>query len=609
MFDVQRSKFTVFKVRTYFITANDTEVGKTYITGLLARHFADQGYSVQIVKAIECGESGDAECALRIAGSNRVTAYTLLQYKEPLAPLAKENVSGGTPTLAAVISKLAELPKADVRLIEGAGGVAVPIDPAGLDWLDLIDAVLPDRVIAVVDNRLGSINQSRLLHYYLGDRPHAFILNEVSAVGKAVNASNLDALTSHAFPLLGSVQSAAKTIKFFDLGLLDSTQTNLEKNVYTQNPRIEKLEQRKRNANFRELKIRHQDDTTLNLSDNDTLGLRNHPALIKAAQLATAKWGTSSSASPLISGYTELHAELENKLSDWYGGRPVLVWNSGYSANQTVLKLFVDRNDLIIADRLIHNSLISGILQTGARLVRFRHNDLEHLETLLEKYQSERTIHLVTESVYSMDGDYPDLRKIAQLKSKYPFTWFLDEAHALGWYGETGSGLTEVFNVLEHVDILIGTLGKALASSGAFTVFKEDWRRDYCINEAGEFIYSTYLPPASAASAIAAIEQTQQHPEWRTFAQAKACNFRKTLLAKGWNVLGAESAIVPVICGASKATIELGNVFLQHGIRVGAIRPPTVPKGQARLRISLKSTLTDPDYKLLYNCFDQQYHG
>lgn len=592
---------------TFFITANDTEVGKTYVTGLLASYFADQGRSVQIVKAIECGASGDAEWSRAFAKSDRVTAHTLFQYPKPLAPLAHENTSGGAPTLATVLSRMAELPKKDVRLIEGAGGVAVPIDPTGLDWLDLIDAILPDRVIAVVDNRLGSINQSRLLHHYLGNRPHAFVLNEVSPIDPAVHASNLAALKNHKLPMLGCIPPAARTIEFFNPDLLGTPKTSApNKNLNTAtNNRIKKLEHRRANANFRSLTVRRHNETALNLSDNDTLGLRSHPNLIEAAQSATARWGTSASASPLISGYTEVHAELENKLSDWYGGRPALVWNSGYAANQAVLKLFIDRNDLIIADRLIHNSLINGILQTGARLTRFRHNDLNHLEVLLEKHQGERTIHLVTESVYSMDGDYPDLEKIAQLKSKYSFNWFLDEAHALGWYGQTGSGLAEAFNMLEQVDILIGTLGKALASSGAFTLFKEEWLRDYCINEAGEFIYSTYLPPASAASALAAIELIQQRPEWRTAAQAKARRFRETLLAEGWDILGTDSAIVPVICGASATALELGNTFLQSGIRVGAIRPPTVPRDQARLRISLKSTLTDHDYEALYHCFEQ----
>lgn len=592
---------------TFFITANDTEVGKTYVTGLLASYFASQGSSVQIVKAIECGPSGDAEWSRAFAKSDRVTAHTLFHYPEPLAPLASKNTSEGAPMLATTLSRMTDLPKADIRIIEGAGGVAVPIDPIGLDWLDLIDAILPDQVIAVVDNRLGSINQSRLLHHYLGNRPHALVLNEVSPVDPAVHASNLAALKSHKIPLLGCIPSAARTIEFFDSDLLRPSKTfTPDKSLSTaSNSRIKKLEQRRANDHLRHLTARRHDETALNLSDNDTLNLRNHPNLVEAAQSATAQWGTSASASPLISGYTEVHAELENKLSNWYGGRPALVWNSGYAANQAVLKLFIDRNDLIIADRLIHNSLISGILQTGARLIRFRHNDLKHLETLLEKHKGERRIYLITESVYSMDGDYPDLAKIAQLKSKYSFNWFLDEAHALGWYGQTGSGLAEVFDVLEHVDILIGTLGKALASSGAFTLFKERWLRDYCINEAGEFIYSTYLTPASAASALAAIELIREHPEWRTAAQAKARKFRETLLAKSWDVLGTESAVVPIICGTSAAAIELSNTFLQNDIRIGAIRPPTVPKGQARLRISLKSTLTDHDYETLYRCFEQ----
>lgn len=210
-------------MRTYFITANDTEVGKTYVTGLLARYFSRKEQSVQIVKAVECGDSGDAEWARKFADSDQVTAHRLLHYPAPLAPLADENVARGTPSLAAIINELEKLPKADIRLIEGAGGVAVPIDPNGQDWLDLIDAILPDKVIAVVDNRLGSINQSRLLHNYLGNRPHAFVLNEVSPADAAVKASNQAALSSHKLPLLGCVKPSSKVIDFSDLSLLDSS--------------------------------------------------------------------------------------------------------------------------------------------------------------------------------------------------------------------------------------------------------------------------------------------------------------------------------------------------------------------------------------------------
>lgn len=590
---------------TYFITANDTEVGKTYITGVLARHFARQGATVQIVKAVECGDSGDAEWARAFAESDRVTSHTLLRYPEPLAPLADENTTKDTSTLAAILRKIEQLPQAQVRLIEGAGGIAVPIDPGGLDWLDFIDAISPDRVIAVVDNRLGSINQSRLLHHYLENCPHAFVLNEVTSAPSAVKASNINALNDYNLPLLGCVKPAAKTIDFHNVNLLNPPEETQKKEVSEANSKqIEYLKARKANSTFRELKVRRLSDTSLNLSDNDTLGLRNHPALIEAARSATARWGTSASASPLISGYTEVHADLENQLSHWYGGRPALIWNSGYAANQAVLKLFIGHGDLVLADRLIHNSLISGILQTGARLIRFRHNDPDHLETLLKKHQNGREVHLVTESVYSMDGDYPDMQRIAQLKSEYSFNWFLDEAHALGWYGKTGSGLAEASNVLEHVDILIGTLGKALASSGAFTVFKENWMRDYSINEAGEFIYSTYLPPACAASATAAVKLVQENTKWRTTAQTAARRFRERLRANGCNVLGADSAIVPVLCGTPEAALGLANKCLKHGVRVGAIRPPTVPKGQARIRLSLKANLTKQDYNRLYDCFE-----
>ena len=591
-------------MQTYFITANDTDVGKTYVIGLLARHFATTGKTVQIVKAIDCGGSGDAEWARAFAGSDAVSCHTLLRYPEALAPLAEGNAADNAPTLSALMQALEQLPAADVRLIEGAGGVAVPIDPGGLDWRDFAEAFLPDQTLVVVDNRLGSINQSRLLHHYLCTLPHAFVLNEVQAADAAVKASNLEAYRSHDLPLLGCVEVSADTIHLQAPELLEVADRPAQASKET-DPRRQKLEARQATHAFRQTKGRHADDPTLNLSDNDTLDLRHHPAMIEAAYLAVAHWGTSSSASPLISGYTDAHAALEQTLSDWYGQRSALVWNSGYSANQAVLKLFVDSEDLVIADRLIHHSLISGILQSGARLIRFRHNDLAHLESLLQKHQGSRKVHVVTESVYSMDGDYPDLKRIAYLKSQYGFNWFLDEAHAVGWYGETGSGLAEAAGALEHVDILIGTLGKALASSGAYTIFKASWMRDYCVNEAGEFIYSTYLPPSSAAIAQTAIETIRANPGWREVAQTKARQFRAALRAQGWDVGGTDSAVVPVLCGESGHALRMAALFLESGIRVGAIRPPTVPQGQARLRLSLKSTLSDQDYSKLLGCFER----
>jgi 8-amino-7-oxononanoate synthase len=591
-------------MQTFFITANDTDVGKTYITGLLARHFADQDKTVQIVKAIQCGGSGDAEWARAFANSDKVACHTLLSYPEPLAPLAEANAATPAPTLAALLDALAQLPEANVRLIEGAGGIAVPIDPSGLDWRDFAETIAPDLSIVVVDNRLGSINQSRLLHHYMGDLPHAFILNEVRDTDDAVKISNLEAFHSYQLPRLGCVEVDGSVIDLHEPKFLEASEQLIAADPL-EDRFVQKLEARKSKLVFRQTKIRASDDPILNLSDNDYLGLRQHPAVIEAAKAAVDRWGTSSSASPLVSGYTQAHADLERTLSDWHGGRAALVWNSGYAANQSVLKLFVGAGDVVIADRLIHNSLISGILQSGARLIRFQHNDLDQLESLLRKHHGTRKIHLVTESVYSMDGDYPDLQRIAYLKNEYDFTWFLDEAHALGWYGAQGSGLAEAAGVLGQVDVLTGTMGKALASSGAYTIFNQSWMRDTCINEAGEFIYSTYLPPASAAAAEAAIELVRRSGEARARDQRRALAFREALRAQGWNVFGTDSAVVPVICGSSENALSVANALLESGIRVAAIRPSTVPQGAARVRLSLKATLSEADYTNLTQTFAQ----
>jgi 8-amino-7-oxononanoate synthase/dethiobiotin synthase len=582
-------------MQTFFITANDTDAGKTYVTSRFASYFAELGKRVQVIKPLDCGGSGDAQTAQDYADNSLVTGHTLIRLPAPMAPLAEPNQNIETVSISAILSKLAELPDTDIRLIEGAGGIAVPIESNGQDWRDFAEALQPDGIIAVIDDRLGAINQSNLVHAYLNDFEVGYILSEVQTVDPLIHQSNIDAFAAKGLRLLGCLAHRADTLIWNDSGFFDtrkpigsSSQTELQAS----------LERRREQNTFRELRIRSSDTVTLNLADNDYLGLSQHPDVIAAAQSAASTWGTSASASPLITGFTQAHADLEATLSDWYGGKPALIWNSGYAANQAVLKLFIQSGDLILADRLIHNSLISGILQSGARLVRFQHNDLEHLESLLKKYAcADRKIHLVTESVYSMDGDYPDLKKIADLKAKYDFQWFLDEAHAVGWFGPTGAGLAEATGVIDSVDILTGTLGKALASSGAYTIFRDTWMRDYCINEGGEFIYSTYLPPSSAAAAEAAIRITKQTPTRRGQSHAQA--FRNSLHTLGYETLGTDSPIVPILCGTSEAALKLAADFLEQGIRVAAIRPPTVPQGSARIRISLKSNLSDRDYERL----------
>jgi len=592
-------------MKTFFITANETGVGKTYVMGILGRYFARQGLSVQIIKAIDCGDSHDAETALRIAGSNRVSCETLVRLPAPLAPLAGANLStGNLPSLPELASRIENLPPADVRLIEGAGGVAVPIGDGGVDWRDLAESINLTATLAVIDNRLGAINQARLVHRYLGDLSHSFILNASNTADDPAKSTNWPQLQALGLPLMASLEPGAVEFTQFDPTFLNLEGARLPELGDSSFERaIQKLEARKAKQTFRRITASKRNDTRINLADNDYLDLRRHPVVAAAAKSAIDAWGSSSSASPLISGYTEVHEALELQISAWYGNRPTLVWNSGYTANQALLKLFLAPGELVLADRLIHNSLISGILQSGARLVRFQHNDLDHLETLLKRFAGSRKVHVVTESVYSMDGDYPDLKQLARLKACYGFNWYLDEAHAIGWYGSQGSGLAEAAGVLDQVDVLTGTLGKALASSGAYTVFQQDWMRDYCINEAGEFIYSTYLPPASASAAGAAIQLVRGWSAERSMWQQRARQFRDKLRGTGFQVLGEDSPIVPVLCGESARAIDLAECMSAAGIRVAAIRPPTVPQGGARLRLSLKSTLTCEDYSQLEQHF------
>lgn len=593
---------------TFFITANDTESGKTYVLGQLARHFAQRGQRVQVVKALDCGGSGDAAAAESFANSPLVSAHTLRHLPAPMAPMASPNQSTGDAlALSDLIQLVQALPDTDIRLIEGAGGLAVPIDADGKDWRDFADALPVDGIVAVVENRLGTINQARLLHSYLDGRTAGFVLNTQSSIDPKLHASHCQALQASQIPIFGIVPGPDQALSIRMPQFLEPAAPISQQAPSSQSIDLrERLQLRRRNHAFRELSVRTAQSSMLNLADNDYLSLSRHPEVIAASRTATARWGTSASASPLISGYTELHAELEHTIRDWYQGRPALIWNSGYSANQSMLSRFIQRDHLVLADRLIHNSLIQGILRSGARLIRFRHNDLSHLESLLQKYAPQRPIHVVMESVYSMDGDAPDLAQVAQLKTQYDFQWWLDEAHAVGWYSPSGAGLAEAANVIPSVDFLTGTLGKALGACGAYTVFREAWMRDLCINEADEFIYSTYLPPSNAAAALAAIRIVQTSGDERRRAHNAVRAFRDALRDKGWEVPDDDSPIVSLVCGDSQSAIALCEDLKRNGIRAAAIRPPTVPEGSARIRLSLKATLETSDYQRLLDALTQE---
>ena len=353
------------------------------------------------------------------------------------------------------------------------------------------------------------------------------------------------------------------------------------------------LAQREGSSLRRKLTARAADDTRVNLADNDYLGLSRDPAVIAAGVAALQEWGASAAASPLVTGYTEVHQQLERTLAAWQGYAHALVMNTGFAANSAVLGGLPKKGDVVLADRLVHASMLDGILASGARLRRFAHNDLDALELMLhEEPALDGVIFVVTESVYSMDGDSPDLPRLAALRKRFGFCWVLDEAHATGWYGATGTGLQEARGVPAAADIVVGTLGKGLGSQGAYVLSHAPEVRDALINFAGEFVYSTYLAPSCAAAALAAIGRVQGMAGERGELHALSQAWRDGLVEAGFAVPSGDSPIIPLILGDSDVTLKYATALRAAGFMVSAIRPPTVPVRTGRIRISLRRGLS-----------------
>lgn len=344
----------------------------------------------------------------------------------------------------------------------------------------------------------------------------------------------------------------------------------------------------------------------VNLSGNDYFQLRFHQSVQEGARLAMERFGTGSGASPLLSGFLPCHQTLLDKLLDWKHKPFGMLFNTGFLANQAVMKHLPGKKDLVLADRLIHHSIAQALTQGQARFKRYNHIDLDHLEDLLIKHQNKfETLFVVTESVFSMDGDYPDLNRLVELKRKIPFVLVLDEAHGTGVYGKTGGGLAEAMNVLEEVDILVGTLGKSLASAGAYVLAVSEAVVQTLTNVAGEYIYSTFLTPAQAGAASSAIEVIRNGEDKRRRVRSIAKNFRHRLVEMGWESNKFDSPIVPIVIGDENKTLKLRDRLLENGILVGAVRPPTVPRGTSRLRVSLHSEVTESELDEFFDVLRQ----
>ena len=600
-------------MQTILISGADTGIGKTRVTAALARAFAATGGSVQIVKPVESGvrdkaHPGDAEAAAALAGLPVSSAVTLRRYAAAISPLDAAAAEGGALGWAELLADYDRLPACDWRLVEGAGGLAVPLEASGLDWTDFARAIGAEAVVLVVADRLGAINQSRLVLDYARSRGlNAGIwLNQVGGPPlPEVGASTRRALAGLRLPIWGELAFESVNATHFSLNvltgnlkpeavaseLLDNRSTAPEPRGPLAERVGERLTERTQAGLLRSLRVYADDSTVLNLASNDYLALAHDPVVAAAAARTAWQEGTSATASPLITGWRRAHAELSATLCDWHGFAHGLIWSSGYAANGGVLGTLPKPGDLVLADRLIHHSMVAGILRSGARLRRYPHLDLDALERELIVAVPGRTVFVVTESVFSMDGDYPDLRRIAELRRRHGFCWILDEAHALGWYGATGAGLAEEQGVVADVDVLVGTCGKTLASGGAYTLFHHELWRDALINEAGEFIYSTALPPPSAAAARAAVGRVcdlaaADQSGWK-FASRR---LRERLRKAGWDAPDGDAPIVPIMIGEAGRTVALATHLRAAGIRVAAVRPPTVPEGTSRLRLSLQRT-------------------
>lgn len=324
----------------------------------------------------------------------------------------------------------------------------------------------------------------------------------------------------------------------------------------------------------------------IDLSSNDYLGFSTHPKLKEASKEVVEKIGVGSSASRLLSGDLDIYHHLEEKTAQFKGKERALIFNSGYQANIGIISAFYSRGDVIFSDKLNHASIIDGIVLSRAKFFRFSHLGLNHLEQLLKKQRHKfKEALIITESVFSMDGDKPALGELVSLKEKYNCKLMVDEAHATGIFGKSGAGVVEEEGVVNEIDLIMGTFSKALGSFGGYVACSKRLV-DYLINTARSFIYSTALPPSVIAANLASLELVKEEPKRRKDLINNADYFRKRLKDLGFKIKGS-SQIVPLIVTDSQKVIKISEELQKKGYWVLPIRPPTVPVGESRLRFSL----------------------
>lgn len=338
------------------------------------------------------------------------------------------------------------------------------------------------------------------------------------------------------------------------------------------------------------------------LASNNYLGLSTDPRVVDAAAAALAKYGTGSGGSRLVSGSSDLHAELEGRIAEFKSTEDAILFSSGYLANVGTIAALVGEGDTVFSDALNHASIIDGCRLSRARVEVYPHLDTGSLRRMVSQSRGGGKKLIVTDTVFSMDGDLTDLGEICSISERHGCMLMVDEAHAMGVLGKKGSGATEHFGVEDRVPVVMGTLSKAVGSLGGYVAGSRSLV-DFIRNRVRSYIFDTALPAASLAASIEAIGIIENEPQRRKHLMDLVDKFKTGLCDMGFSVLPSQSAIVPILTGEPEATLELASALRKQGIYTPAVRPPSVPAGKCRIRASLMATHTEDHISLALEGF------